>query len=292
MKKAGKIFILIFIIILLSYTSVYAHGGNITGWKDKNSDKIIEHNGDYYGYHNQDGVRHYHKVQWNETDQRWDIIGTAICYDENFNIINNYESDDTEKIEVKYSDSVDGDTAKFELNGEIITVRFLGIDTPETVHPTKGEEPYGKDASNFTKEKLQNAKKIEIEYDKNADKKDKYDRHLAWIWVDDNLLQKEIIANGLAKTYMLQDNYKYAGLLQASEETAKEAKLNIWSNDKETEIQDSEVNIQDNEQSTENTENVINVDDYKEMIVGTIFAFLIIISIIKGSKKTRRRKRK
>ena len=70
-----------------------------------------------------------------------------------------------EKIDVKYSSCVDGDTAKFIINNKIEKVRFLAIDTPETKHPTKGEEPYGKEASNYTCNKLKNAKTIEIEYD-------------------------------------------------------------------------------------------------------------------------------
>ena len=62
-----------------------------------------------------------------------------------------------EKITVTLSKCVDGDTAKFQLNDEIITARFLAIDTPETKHPTKGEEPWGKEASNFTCNSLKKA---------------------------------------------------------------------------------------------------------------------------------------
>ena len=216
MKVVKKIAINLLIIIVLLTTTVNAHGGNISGWKDKNSDKVTLHDGKYYGYHNENGKRHYHEVKWNEEKQKWEIVMSAVYYDENFNkISNNNEVDnETEKIQVTFSKKVDGDTAKFELNGEIITVRFLGIDTPETVHPTKGEEPYGKEASNFTEEKIKNATKIALEYEKNSSKTDKYERHLAWIWVDDILLQNELVKNGLAKTYMLQDNYKYADVLQ------------------------------------------------------------------------------
>ena len=212
---------------------VIAHGGNITGWKDKDSVEITQYNGKYYGYHNKDGVRHYHQVEWNEEKQKWEIVKTAVCYDENFNIINNTTNSSNERIEVTYSESVDGDTAKFKLKEETIIVRFLGIDTPETVHPSLGEQPYGKEASNYTKEKLQNANKIELEYDSNSLKTDKYGRHLAWIWVDDSLLQEELIREGLAQTYMLQGNYTYAWILQEKQEEAKEEKVGIWSEEVE-----------------------------------------------------------
>lgn len=227
MKKINKIIFVLTIFLCVTMTA-QAHGGNITGWKDRNSDKIVERDGKHYGYHKQEGERHYHEVQWNEEKQKWEIVKTAVYYDENLNKISLAEEIKTEKKEVKFAEKVDGDTAKFDFNGEVITVRFLGIDTPETVHPTKAEEPFGKEASDFTEESLQNANKIELQYDTHAPKTDQYNRHLAWIWVDDSLLQAKLLEKGLAKTYMLQDNYAYAGILQESEENARMQKNGIW----------------------------------------------------------------
>ena len=133
-----------------------------------------------------------------------------------------------EKINVHFDSCVDGDTAKVILN-EVIKVRFLAVDTPETKHPTKGEEPYGQKASNFTCEKLKSANKIEIEYDDNSDKTDKYDRHLVWVWVDDYLLQDELVKEGLAEVTYLYGNYKYTGILKDHEEISRANKLGIWS---------------------------------------------------------------
>lgn len=142
----------------------------------------------------------------------------------NLNIVNAKD-----KITVEFSKCVDGDTAKVILKKEEITVRFLAIDTPESVHPTIGEEPFGKDASNFTCEKLKNAKKIELEYDSNSDKTDKYDRHLAWVFVDNYLLQDLLIKEGLAEVAYLYDDYKYTSTLQDHENVAKAKKIGIWS---------------------------------------------------------------
>lgn len=289
MKKIIRILELIFLLIILLCTRVNAHGGNITGWKDKNSDKITEHNGVYYGYHNQDGVPHYHQVEWNEQDGKWEIIKSAVYYDKNFNVINQVDNSKTKRIAVKYNASVDGDTAKFELDGKVITVRFLGIDTPETVHPNKGEEPYGKEASNFTKEKLENAQKIEIEYDENSEKTDKYERHLAWIWVDDSLLQEELVKNGLAQTYMLQDNYKYAGVLQESEYNAKKEKIKIWSNESVTSESSEKP-----EEIQEKTENQISTNEIISIVIGSIVLIVLAIlkSKIKPTKKSKTRRRR
>lgn len=133
-----------------------------------------------------------------------------------------------ERISVNFKECIDGDTASVLLNNEEIKIRFLAIDTPETKHPTKGEEPFGKDASNFTCDKLTNANKIEIEYDINSDKKDKYDRYLVWVWIDDYLLQDELIKNGLAEVAYLYGDYKYTGTLEDHQSISKANKVGIW----------------------------------------------------------------
>ena len=130
---------------------------------------------------------------------------------------------------VSFSKCVDGDTAYLIKNGKEIKVRFLAVDTPETKHPTKGEEPFGKEASTFNCDALKSADKIEIEYDNNSDKKDKYDRELVWIFTDNKLLQESLIEKGLAKVDYLYGDYKYTDLLLQKEKEAKNNKLGIWS---------------------------------------------------------------
>lgn len=137
-------------------------------------------------------------------------------------IINNVNA----KEMVTLSKCVDGDTAWFYLDGKEIKTRFLAIDTPES---TNKIEEYGKEASNFTCDKLTNAKKIEIEYDENSDKTDKYNRELVWVFVDNELLQNLIIKEGLGEVAYLYGDYKYTNLLQKSQLEAQEKKMNIWS---------------------------------------------------------------
>ena len=279
MKKLKNIVIIVILIMSISNISL-AHGGNITGWKDKNSKYITEYNGKYYGYHKEDGIVHYHQVKWDEENQKWIIIAPAVYYDENFNKIENNTGNSTNKVKVKLVSTVDGDTAKFEMNGEQVTVRFLGINTKETVDPEIGEEAWGKEASNFTKEKLQNANKIELEFDSSSNEKDKYDRYLAWIWVDDELLQNLLVENGLAENYMLQNNYKYAGILQESQEIAKNNKLGIWSN-KTNNLQNNESKNQIAEDNKVNNES--NNSFY--LILGIILVVIISIFNLVYSKR-------
>lgn len=140
--------------------------------------------------------------------------------------INVYASD---KIEVQLKKCVDGDTARFIYKNEEIKARFLAIDTPESVHPTKESEPFGKEASEYTCQKLTNANKIVLEYDPKSDKTDKYDRHLVWVYVDDMLLQKDLISKGYAKVEYIYGKYKYLDELEIIEQEAKSEKLGIWS---------------------------------------------------------------
>lgn len=276
MKKIARIIVVLNLILCFS-TYTFAHGGNITGWKDKNSNKIIEKDGKFYGYHNKDGIRHYHVVEWNIQKERWDIVDSDSYYNKDLNLttleVLSKNEQETEKAVVEYIEGVDGDTAKFKMNGEEITVRFLAVDTPESVHPTKGVEPYGAEASQFTKIKLENAKKIELEFDNNSDKTDKYGRYLAWIWVDGELLQDLLIKEGLAKVAYLYADYKYTSVLQESEKIAKEEQKGIWSGEEENNYNEEENKIISNGEIKENNE----IEYIEISVIGVV---IILVSII------------
>lgn len=186
-----------------------------------------------------------------------------------------------EEINVKFSNCVDGDTAKFIYKDEEITARFLAIDTPETVHPTKEDELYGKEASDYTCKRIQSAKKIVLEYDKDSDKKDKYDRHLVWVFLDDNLLQKELVEKGLASVAYLYGDYKYTNVLEEAEQKAEDNKLGIWNNEVIPETVESVESI---EKTTEEKKDInIFIEKYKEYII--LIGSLIIISIFNLKSK-------
>jgi micrococcal nuclease len=133
------------------------------------------------------------------------------------------------KETVTFVRCVDGDTALFKIKNVDTKVRFLAIDTPETVHPNMAVQPYGKNASEYTCTKITKAKKIVLEYDSGSTALDKYGRTLAWVWVDDSLLQKELISVGYAKVKYIYGKYTYTQELYDEQEKAKEKKLGLWS---------------------------------------------------------------
>ena len=139
-----------------------------------------------------------------------------------------YSSSSKDKMKVTYSETVDGDTAKFIVGDKIITCRFLGIDTPESVHPDKQIEPYALEASKYTQSILENCNEILLEYDKNSSRKDKYSRELCWVWVDGELIQEKVLREGYGKLAYLYGDYKYINFLRAAENYTKNNKLGIW----------------------------------------------------------------
>jgi len=132
------------------------------------------------------------------------------------------------KETVEFSDCVDGDTIKVLLEGKEYTVRMLAVDTPESVHPQKDVEYYGKEASEYTCNKVKNAKKLEIEYDEDSNKMDKYDRLLVWVFTDGSLLQEDLVKNGYAKVAYLYGDYKYTSKLENAQELASAKNIGIW----------------------------------------------------------------
>ena len=107
------------------------------------------------------------------------------------------------RIPADFVRHVDGDTTVLKIDGKVQKVRFLLIDTPETVKPNTKVQPFGLEASKRTKELLSNASEITFEYDK-GDKRDRYGRALgyAYIFVDETLLQKTLVSEGLARVPM------------------------------------------------------------------------------------------
>ena len=134
-----------------------------------------------------------------------------------------------ERIKIDFDSCVDGDTIKAKIDGDVSTIRFLAVDTPETVHPKKKVEPFGKEASNYTCNRVKNAKKLELEYDPGSDKIDKYKRTLGRIYVDNSLLQKELIEKGYAKVAYIYGNYLYTDELKDIEHGVKNKKIGVWS---------------------------------------------------------------
>ena len=159
---------------------------------------------------------------------------------------------------VKSSKCVDGDTIKVIINKEEVTVRMLSIDTPEI----DKEEYYATEASDYTCKKITKTKKIELEYDPKSDKYDKYQRLLAWVFIDNKLLQEELIEKGYAKVAYLYDDYKYNDILKEKQELASAKNIGIWNEQAKKEYEENKT------KPNETHENI-------EIIIVTIILLII-----------------
>jgi micrococcal nuclease len=119
--------------------------------------------------------------------------------------------------------AVDGDTL---LLADGRRVRLIGVDTPETVHPSRPVEPLGPEATAFTRSRTE-GRYVMLEYDRQ--RRDRYDRVLAYVYVDDEMLNEALIAAGYSRA---ETRYPYSNAMKRrfrqAETRAREAGVGIW----------------------------------------------------------------
>lgn len=134
----------------------------------------------------------------------------------------------TAQVPVKLVKTIDGDTIKVLYNGKEINVRYLLIDTPETNHPRLGKQPFGEEAKERNRQ-LINSGALTLEFDI-GERYDKYDRLLAYVYVDGKSVQKTLLAEGLARVaYVYPPNTRHLTPFEEAQAAAKKKKLGIWS---------------------------------------------------------------
>ncbi len=117
---------------------------------------------------------------------------------------------------------IDGDTIEIE-GGE--RVRYIGIDTPETVDPRKPVQCFGVEASNKNKE-LVEGKMVRLE--KDITDRDKYNRLLRYVYVGDIFVNLELVKQGFAYSYSYPPDIKYQEQFLKAQQEAREAKRGLW----------------------------------------------------------------
>lgn len=134
----------------------------------------------------------------------------------------------TAQVPVKLVKTIDGDTIKVLYNGEERNVRYLLIDTPETNHPRLGKQPFGEEAKERNRQ-LVNSGSLTLEFDV-GERFDKYDRLLAYVYVDGKSVQETLLAEGLARVaYVYPPNTRHLTPYEEVQAVAKQKALGIWS---------------------------------------------------------------
>ena len=210
MLKKGFIFSFVVVLVLSLAAISFAHPGKL----DANGGHYDKETGEY----------HYHKGP---------------------NALESLEVRRNTVYKAKVERVVDGDTAIisfiFDDGSKYLKerVRFLGVNTPETVHPNKPVEYYGKEASNFTKSELTD-KTVWLQTD--VEVKDRYGRMLAYVWMkeptkkdldDENAIREymfnaKLLLDGYAQLMTVQPNSRYSNLFVHFQREARQDNRGLW----------------------------------------------------------------
>jgi len=120
---------------------------------------------------------------------------------------------------------VDGDTAHVDVDGRDTDVRFIGIDTPESVKPDAPVECFGPEASAYTERRLE-GRRVELEYD--VEREDRFGRTLAYVWIGDELFNETLVREGYALVTTFPPNVRYVDRFVAAQRAARSEGLGLW----------------------------------------------------------------
>ncbi len=123
---------------------------------------------------------------------------------------------------------IDGDTIEVEGLG---TVRYIGVDTPETKHPQKPVERMGKEAHEANR-RLVEGKRVSLEFD--AERRDRYGRIPAYVYVGTTFVNAWLVEAGYAQVMTVPPNVRYAEVFVELQREAREAKRGLWAEEEET----------------------------------------------------------
>lgn len=129
---------------------------------------------------------------------------------------------------------VDGDTVWVARNGVTVKVRLIGIDTPETVHPSEPVGCFGPEATAYAQSVLLD-RPATLEYDPSQDRVDAYGRRLAYLWLDGTtagdylgMFNLDAIRGGFAREYLYDQPYAWYPEFVAAQDRAAAEGLGLW----------------------------------------------------------------
>ena len=121
---------------------------------------------------------------------------------------------------------IDGDTIQVRFEGKSYTVRLIGVDTPETKHPTEAVQYFGREASAFTKAHLE-GKTVLLQKDRTGDTVDRYGRLLRYVLLDGDNFNARLIREGYAHAYRRFPFSKRTEFIQL-EDQARRRGIGLW----------------------------------------------------------------
>jgi micrococcal nuclease len=126
---------------------------------------------------------------------------------------------------------VDGDTIDVLVENQLVRVRLLGINSPESVDPRRHVECFGKEASRYLKSILGDSV-VRLEKDRDKPDTDEYGRWLRYVYMNDVFINRDMIANGYAYEYTYHnEQYQFQDEFKNVEKNARELQIGLWNKD-------------------------------------------------------------
>jgi micrococcal nuclease len=120
---------------------------------------------------------------------------------------------------------IDGDTIQVEIDGQLERVRYIGVDTPETVHPSKPVQCFGKEAS-ARNQALVAGRQVRLERD--VSDRDRYGRLLRYVHADGVFVNLELVRDGYAQASTHPPDVKHSEAFLAAQREARTAGRGLW----------------------------------------------------------------
>jgi micrococcal nuclease len=121
--------------------------------------------------------------------------------------------------------AVDGDTIEARIGGRLEDVRYIGVDTPETVKPGTPVQCFGHRASDFDR-RLVEHRRVRLVF--GVERRDVYDRLLAYVYIGHRFVNAELVRQGLARTLAIPPNTVHSALFRRLELHAARAGRGLW----------------------------------------------------------------
>jgi len=128
-------------------------------------------------------------------------------------------------VEAVVTRTVDGDTIEARIGERTEDVRYIGVDTPESVKPDTPVQCYALAASHFN-ERLVTGERVRLEFD--AERRDAYGRLLAYVHLGDRFVNAELVRRGYARTLPIAPNTRHAGRFARLARKASIAGRGLW----------------------------------------------------------------
>lgn len=120
---------------------------------------------------------------------------------------------------------IDGDTIRVRIGERTENVRYIGVNAPETHHPTRGEEPGGREATEVNRSLVQ-GQQVRLELD--VQERDRYGRFLAYVYLGNTMVNAELVRRGYAQIMTIPPNVRYQDMFLKLQREAREQKRGLW----------------------------------------------------------------